>query len=59
MEGKGVTFNDEWHARTDKTVVLKNANKENLMYEAILSCSPTRNTYIPNLLEENENSLLQ
>ena len=28
------------------------------MYEASLSCSPTRNTYIPKLSEENENSLL-
>ena len=29
------------------------------MYEASLSCSPTFHTYIPKLLEENENSLLQ
>ena len=38
---------------TAKTVVLKNSNKYNLMYEAILSCSPTRKTY---LSEENKNS---
>ena len=29
------------------------------MYKDSLSCSPTRNTYIPKLSEENENSLLQ
>ena len=39
---------------TAKTVVLKNTDKDNLMYEASLWCSLTRKTYIP---EENENSL--
>ena len=46
MEAKGVIFNDEWHVGTAKTVVLKNHNKDNLMYEASLSCSPTRKTYV-------------
>ena len=55
MEAKGVPFNDEWHVGTAKTVVLKHPYKENLMYEASLSCSPTNYPYI---LEENENSLL-
>ena len=44
--------------RTAKTVVHKPPNKENLMYEAILSCSPTQ-TYMPKIYEENENSLPQ
>ena len=39
---------------TAKTVVLKNPNKDNLLYEASLSCSPTRTTYVS---EGNENSL--
>ena len=46
MEAKGVLFNYEWHVGTDKTVVLKNHTKDNLMYEASLSCIPTRKTYI-------------
>ena len=43
---------------TAKTVVNKPPNKETLMYEASLSCSPTQ-TYMPTLYEENENSLPQ
>ena len=35
-----------------KTVVLNNPNKDNLMYEANLSCSPTTKTYVSNR-EEN------
>ena len=54
MEGKGIVFNDELHVGTAKTVVLKNPNKDNLMYEASLICSPTRKTYVS---EGNENSL--
>ena len=50
-------MNDMWGQQ--KKVVLNHPNKENLMYEASLSYSPTRNKYIPKLLEENENSLLQ
>ena len=46
MEAKGVPFKDEWHVGTAKTIVHKNPNKDNLMYEASLSCSPTRKTYI-------------
>ena len=53
MEEKGFPFNDEWHVETAKTVLLKNPYKENLIYEASLSCSFARKTYI---LEENENS---
>ena len=58
MEEKGVKFNDEWHLGTEKTVVHKPPNKEDLIYEASLSCSPTH-TYIPNISEENENILPQ
>ena len=54
IEAEGVLFNDEWHVGTAKTVVLKNPNKETLMYKASLIYSPTRKTYI---LEENKNSL--
>ena len=39
---------------TAKTEVLKNPNNDYLMYEASLSCSPTRKTYVS---EGNENSL--
>ena len=39
---------------TAKTVVLNNPNKDNLMYEASLSCSPTTKTYVS---EGIENSL--
>ena len=31
-----------------KTVVLNNPNKDNLKYEASLSCSPTNNSYVSN-----------
>ena len=31
-----------------KTVVLNNPNKDNLKYEASLSCSPTTKSYVPN-----------
>ena len=37
-----------------KTVVLNNTNKDNLMYEDSLSCSPTTKTYVSN---REENSL--
>ena len=37
-----------------KTVVLNNHNKDNLMYEASLSCSTTTKTYVSN---REENSL--
>ena len=37
-----------------KTVVLNNPNKDNLMYEASLSCSPSTKTYVSN---REENSL--
>ena len=57
-EEKLVPFNDELHVGTAKTVVLKHPNKEQIMYEASLSCSLTRNTYIPKLSEENKDSLL-
>ena len=52
MEAKGIVFNDEWHVGLDKTVVLNNPNKDNLMYEASLSCSPTTKNYVSNR-EEN------
>ena len=58
MEEKGVKFNDEWNLGTEKTVVHKPPNKENLIYEASLSCSTTH-TYIPKIYKENENSLPQ
>ena len=50
MEAKGVVFNDAWHVGPDqaKTVVLNNPNKDNLKYEASLSCSPTNNSYVSN-----------
>ena len=35
-----------------QTVIHKPPNKENLMYEASLSCSPTQ-TYMPTLCKEN------
>ena len=54
MEAKGIVFNNEWHVETDKTVVLNNPNKDNLMHEASLRCSPTRKNYVS---EGNENSL--
>ena len=40
--------------RTAKTVVLNNPNKDNLMYEDSLRCSPTTKTYVS---EGSENSL--
>ena len=46
MGSKGDPVNEEWHVGTDKTVVIKNTNKDNLMYEAILSYSLTCKTYI-------------
>ena len=46
MEAKGIVFNDEWHVETAKTVVLNNHNKDKLMYEASLSCSPTTKTCV-------------
>ena len=46
MEAKVVVFDDEWHVGTAKTVVLKNPNKDNLMYEASLSCISIRKTYL-------------
>ena len=58
MEKKEVKFSDEWRWGTAKTVVHKPPNKENLMYEASLICSPTQ-TYVPKISEENENSLPQ
>ena len=51
MEDKGLKFNDERQWGTAKTVVHKPTNKENLMYDASLSCSPTQ-TYVPNISEE-------
>ena len=41
-----------------KTVVHKPHNRENLIYEANLSCSTTL-MYMPTLYEENKNSLPQ
>ena len=59
MEEKGMKFkDDEWRWGTEKTVVHKPPNKENLTYEASLSCSPTQ-TYISKMYEENENILPQ
>ena len=46
MEAKGVLFNNEWHVGTAKTLVLKNPNKDNLMYESSWSCNPARKTYV-------------
>ena len=45
MEEKGILFNDTRHVgpAKAKTVVLNNPNKDNLKYEASLSCSPTKN----------------
>ena len=58
MEEKGVTFSDELRWGTEKIVVHNYPNKEDLMYEASLSCSPTQ-TYVPKIYEENENSFPQ
>ena len=52
MEEKGVTFSDELRWGTEKIVVHNYPNKEDLMYEASLSCSPTQ-TYVPKISEEN------
>ena len=38
-----------------KKVVHKTPDKENLTYEASLSCSTTLRTYIPKISEESEN----
>ena len=46
MEAKGIVFNDVWHVGPAKTVVLNNHNKDNLKYEASLSCSTTTKSYI-------------
>ena len=43
MEKNGVPCkDDEWRWGTAKTVVHKNPSKDNIMYEASLSCSPTQ-----------------
>ena len=36
-----------------KTVVLNNPNKDNLKYEASLSCSPTTKLYVLNRTDKN------
>ena len=50
MEAKGIVFNDAWHVGPAQTkiVVLNIPNKDNLKYEASLSCSPTNNSYVSN-----------
>ena len=55
MEAKGIIFNDAWHVGPDqaKTVVLTNPNKDNLNYEASLSCIPTNNSYVSNKTDKN------
>ena len=54
MEANGIVFNDAWHVGPDKakTVVLNNPNKDNLKYEAILSCSPTNKSYLSNKIDK-------
>ena len=56
MEAKGVIFNDARHVGPDKakTVVLNNPNKDNLKYEASLSCGPTNNkSYVSNKTDKH------
>ena len=55
MEAKGIVFNDAWHVgpAQAKTVVLNNHNKDNLKYEASLSCSPTNNSYVSNKTDKH------
>ena len=54
MEAKGIVFKDECHVGTAKTVVLNNTNKDNLMHEDSLRCSPTTKTYVS---DREENSI--
>ena len=53
MEAKGIAFNDAWHVGLAKTVVLNNPNKDNLKYEASLSCSPTNKAYVSNKIDKH------
>ena len=49
MDKKGVEYKDkDWRQGAAKKVLHRNSNKENLLYEAILRCSPTPN-YISTL----------
>ena len=36
-----------------KTVILNNPNKDNLKYEASLSCSPTKKLYVSNKTDKH------
>ena len=51
MKAKWIVFNDEWNVGPDKTIVLNNTNKDKLIYEASLSCSPTTKYYVSNKKE--------
>ena len=55
MEEKGILFNDARHVGPAKAkiVVLNNPNKDNLKYEASLSCSPTKKLYVSNKTDKH------